>query len=52
MAAYGAKLAARNALNGDAHRYDATAMPTVTFTVPQVATFGLTKKKPVSRARM
>jgi len=43
MAAYGAKLAALNALNGDAHRYDATAMPTVTFTDPQVATVGLTE---------
>ena len=45
MAAYGAKLAVRNALNGDAHRYDATAMPAVTFTDPQVATVGLTKKE-------
>ena len=45
MAAYGAKLAVRNALNGDAHRYDATAMPAVTFTDPQVATVGLTEKE-------
>ena len=45
MAAYGAKLAIRNALNGDAHRYDATAMPAVTFADPQVATVGLTKKE-------
>ncbi len=44
MAAYGAKLAARNALNGDAHRYDATAMPAVTFTDPQVAMVGLTEQ--------
>jgi mercuric reductase len=43
MAAYSAKLAALNALNGDAHRYDATAMPMVTFTDPQVATVGLTE---------
>ena len=43
MAAYGAKLAALNALNGDAHRYDATAMPTITFTDPQVASVGLTE---------
>jgi mercuric reductase len=43
MAAYGAKLAALNALNGDAHRYDATAMPMVTFTDPQVASVGLTE---------
>jgi mercuric reductase len=43
MAAYGAKLAALNALNGDAHRYDAAAMPMVTFTDPQVASVGLTE---------
>ena len=43
MAAYGAKLAAENALNGDARRYDATAMPAVTFTDPQVASVGLTE---------
>jgi mercuric reductase len=43
MAAYGAKLAALNALNGDAHRYDATAMPMITFTDPQVASVGLTE---------
>jgi mercuric reductase len=43
MAAYGAKLAALNALNGDAHCYDATAMPMVTFTDPQVASVGLTE---------
>jgi mercuric reductase len=43
MAAYGAKLAALNALNGDTHRYDATAMPMVTFSDPQVASVGLTE---------
>jgi mercuric reductase len=43
MAAYGAKLAALNALNGDVHRYDATSMPMVTFTDPQVASVGLTE---------
>jgi mercuric reductase len=43
MAAYGAKLAALNALNGNAYRYDATAMPMVTFTDPQVASVGLTE---------
>jgi mercury(II) reductase len=43
MAAYGAKLAAENALNGDARRYDATAMPSVVFTDPQVASVGLTE---------
>ena len=43
MAAYGAKLAAQNALNGNSDRYDATAMPQVTFTDPQVASVGLTE---------
>ena len=43
MAAYGAKIAAENALNGDARRYDATAMPSVVFTDPQVASAGLTE---------
>ena len=32
MAAYGAKLAAKNALNGDSLRYDSSAMPAVVFT--------------------
>ncbi|MDE2166316.1 MAG: mercury(II) reductase [Alphaproteobacteria bacterium] len=43
MAAYGAKLAARNALNGDSLHYDHTAMPAVVFTDPQVASVGLTE---------
>ncbi len=43
MAAYGAKLAARNALNGDGLVYDNGAMPTVMFTDPQVASVGLTE---------
>lgn len=43
MAAYGARLAAENALNGDNRRYDATAMPSVVFTDPQVASCGLTE---------
>jgi mercury(II) reductase len=43
MAAYGAKIAAQNALNGDARRYDATAMPAVVFTDPQAASVGLTE---------
>ncbi len=43
MAAYGAKLAAKNALNGDSLRYDKTAMPAVVFTDPQVASVGLTE---------
>jgi mercuric reductase len=43
MAAYGAKLAAKNALNGDSLRYDNRAMPAVVFTDPQVASVGLTE---------
>ena len=49
MAAYGAKLAAENALNGDALRYDNTAMPAVVFTDPQAASVGLTEA--AARAR-
>lgn len=44
MAAYGAKLAAQNALNGDSLIYDNAAMPWVTFTDPQVAGVGLTEQ--------
>jgi len=43
MAAYGAKLAAKNALNGASLRYDSAAMPAVVFTDPQVASVGLTE---------
>lgn len=43
MAAYGARIAAENALNGDNKRYDATAMPSIVFTDPQVASVGLTE---------
>ena len=43
MAAYGAKIAANNALNGDNRRYDNLAMPAVVFTDPQVASVGLTE---------
>ncbi|WP_305853230.1 mercury(II) reductase [Acuticoccus sp. I52.16.1] len=43
MAAYGGKLAAKNALNGDSLTYDNSAMPWVVFTDPQVAGVGLTE---------
>ena len=43
MAAHGARVAAENALNGDARRYDRTGMPSVVFTDPQVASAGLTE---------
>lgn len=43
MAAYGARIAAENALNGDGRVYDASAAPSVVFTDPQVASVGLTE---------
>jgi mercuric reductase len=43
MAAYGARIAAENALNGNGRRYDVTAMPSIVFTDPQVASVGLTE---------
>lgn len=43
MGAYGAKIAAENALNGDGRIYDNTIMPSVVFTDPQVASVGLTE---------
>ncbi|MFC4350886.1 mercury(II) reductase [Fodinicurvata halophila] len=43
MAAYGAKIAALNALNGDSLVYDNSAMPWVVFTDPQVAGVGLSE---------
>jgi len=49
MAAYGAKIAASNAMNGDGRIYDNRTMPAVVFTDPQVASVGLTEK--AARAR-
>lgn len=43
MAAYAAKLAARNSLEGKQHRYDNSSMPAVVFTDPQVASVGLSE---------
>lgn len=43
MAAYGAKLAAKNALNSNSLRYDNAAMPAIVFTDPQVARVGMTE---------
>ena len=45
MAAYGARLAAMNALNGDSLVYDNAGMPAVAFTDPHVASVGLTEAK-------
>jgi len=49
MAAYGAKLAAEHAITGRARAYDATAMPAVTFTDPQVSGVGLTENAAKAR---
>lgn len=43
MAAYGAKLAAKNALNSDSLCYDNGAIPAIVLTDPQVASVGLTE---------
>lgn len=43
MAAYGAKLAARNAVLGGTESYDSSAMPWVVFTDPHIAGVGLTE---------
>ncbi|MFN3960659.1 MAG: mercury(II) reductase [Parvularculaceae bacterium] len=43
MAAYGAKIAAKNALNDDSIHYDNAAMPWVVFTDPQIAGVGVSE---------
>jgi pyruvate/2-oxoglutarate dehydrogenase complex dihydrolipoamide dehydrogenase (E3) component len=43
MAAYGAKLAAKNALDDNRLPYDNSAMPAIVFTDPQVASVGLSE---------
>lgn len=49
MAAYGAKIAARNALGGDAAVYDNSAMMWVVFSDPQVAGVGLSEASAKAR---
>lgn len=51
MAAHGARIAAENALNGDARRYDRAGMPSVVFTDPQVASAGLTEAEARTQGR-
>lgn len=51
MAAYGAKIAAKNALNSNSHVYDNAAMPAVVFTDPQVASVGLTEAAAITAGR-
>ena len=43
MAAYGAKIAAKNAMNSNSLSYDNAVMPAVVFSDPQVASVGLTE---------
>lgn len=49
MAAYGAKLAAQNAILGNQKRYNNSSMPAVVFTDPQYATVGLTEAQAKSK---
>ncbi len=49
MAAYGAKIAAKNAMNSNSLSYDNSAMPAVVFTDPQVASVGLTEAQAKSQ---
>lgn len=49
MAAYGAKIAAKNALNGNSLAYDNSVMPAVVFTDPQVASVGLTEAQAIEK---
>lgn len=49
MAAYGAKLAARNAMNGNSLTYDNSVMPAVVFTDPQIASVGATEAQAAAR---
>lgn len=49
VAAYGGALAAENALTGNTRRADLSAVPSVTFTDPAVASVGMTEA--VARAR-
>ena len=45
MAAYGAKIAAKNAMNSNSYTYDNSLMPAVVFTDPQVAGVGYTEAR-------
>ncbi|MFV2001641.1 MAG: mercury(II) reductase [Paracoccaceae bacterium] len=49
MAAYGAKVAGRNAVAGEALKYDNDVMPWVVFTDPQVAGVGLSEARAKAR---
>jgi mercuric reductase len=49
MAAYGAKLAANNAMTGNTKSYDNSTMPAVVFTDPNYASVGLTEAQAKAR---
>ena len=49
MAAYGAKLAAKNAMLGAGLTYDNSTMPAVVFSDPQVASVGLTEAAAIAQ---
>lgn len=49
MAAYGAKIAAKNAMNGNSLSYHNSIMPAVVFSDPQVASVGLTEAQATSQ---
>lgn len=51
MAAHGGRVAARNALDGDALAYDDAAIPDVVFTDPQAASVGLTEDEARTQGR-
>ena len=49
MAAYGGKIAAKNTLDGNGHKYSNAAMPSVVFSDPQTAMVGLTEAQAKAR---
>lgn len=49
MAAYGGKLAAKNSLEGNRHKYSNAAMPAVVFSDPQTAMVGLTEADAITK---
>ncbi len=49
IAAFGAKISARNAMNGNSHTYDDAVIPAVVFIDPQVASVGLAEARAISK---
>lgn len=52
MAAYGAKIAAKNAMNSNSLSYDNSAMPAVVFSDPQVASVGLAEAQAIAQGHV